>query len=76
MKKYIVSDPDIHGGIPVIAGTRVPVSQVLYLVKNGYTLSQIHDMYRHISVKTLQKVIGEIEKKLPNLTNDQAFLQT
>ncbi|MBI2595459.1 DUF433 domain-containing protein [Candidatus Daviesbacteria bacterium] len=78
MKKqsYISSDPEIMGGIPVIAGTRVPVSQILFLLKSGYALPQIHDMYRHVSVATLQKVIDEIDKKLPDLTNGQAFLQT
>ena len=43
MKKYITSNPDIMGGAPVIAGTRVPIARILYLIKDGLTLEQIQD---------------------------------
>ena len=38
MRKYIISDPDILGGTPVIKGTRVPIGRILFLLKDGYTL--------------------------------------
>ena len=74
-KSYIVSDPDIHGGIPVIAGTRMPISQILFMLKTGHTLQKIHEMFPYISIKTLEKVIDEIDQKLPALTNDQTYSQ-
>lgn len=73
MKKYINVDPNIMGGTPVIAGTRVPISVILYRLKEGYNLEQIHDMYRHVSIKLLQKVIEELAENLslPVAKNDQ-----
>jgi uncharacterized protein (DUF433 family) len=76
MRKYIVTNPDVQGGMPVVVGTRVPVEIILYRLKEGYSLPQIHDMYRHVPLETLQKVMEEIANKLPKITNDQAFLQT
>lgn len=80
MKKsyaYITSTPDIMGGNPVIAGTRVPVDVILYRLSEGYTLKDIHTMYRHVSIDTLKKVIREIVQKLPSITaHDETFLQT
>lgn len=80
MKKYayILSIPDIMSGAPVIAGTRVPVEIILNRIKEGYTLKEIHNMYRHVSIDTLKKVIEEIAKMLPAsvTSNGKAFLQT
>jgi uncharacterized protein (DUF433 family) len=78
MKKYtyITSTPDIMGGTPVIAGTRIPIEIILYRIKEGYALKDIHDMYRHVSIDKLQKVIEEIAQKLPASINDKALLQT
>ena len=53
MNKYINSDPNILGGMPVIMGTRVPVARILSLLKEGYTLVAIHKQFDHISLKTL-----------------------
>ncbi|OGG28225.1 hypothetical protein A3A64_00605 [Candidatus Gottesmanbacteria bacterium RIFCSPLOWO2_01_FULL_48_11] len=60
MKKYIVSNPQILSGTPVITGTRVPVSRIVFLLKDGYTLEAIHDEYPHVSLKVLEAVIDEI----------------
>ncbi len=38
MGNYIISDPEILGGTPVIKGTRVSVGRILFLLKDGYTL--------------------------------------
>lgn len=60
MKRHIVSDPQILSGTPVIVGTRVPVSRIVFLLKDGYTLEAIHEEYPHISLKVLEAVIDEI----------------
>ncbi len=46
----IESDPHIHHGKPVIAGTRVPVHMILGLLGNGVTFEEIiRDYYDHIT---------------------------
>ena len=59
MEKYIVSDPDILGGTPVIKGTRVPIGRIVFLLKDGYTLEAIHEDYPHIDIHTLSSAIDE-----------------
>lgn len=60
MKKYITSDPQILGGAPVIKGTRIPVSRILFLLKDGYTIELIHEQYPHVDTKTIAGAIDEI----------------
>lgn len=73
---YITSHPKILGGTPVVAGTRVPVDVILHRLKEGYSLEDIHNMYRHVSIDTLKKVIEEIAQKLPSITTyDKTLLQ-
>jgi len=77
-RSYITSNPKILGGAPVVVGTRVPVAQLLYLLRNGSTVADIHNMYRHVSIGTIKKVIDEIANKLPSISTtvyDQTVLQ-
>ena len=46
-------------GDPVIVGTRVPLSRILFLLKEGYTLEALHEEYPHISIETLSGAIDE-----------------
>ena len=57
--KYIISDPTILSGMPVITGTRVPVARILSLLKEGYVLEEIHSQFDHISMETLQGALEE-----------------
>jgi uncharacterized protein (DUF433 family) len=59
MGNYIISDPDILGGTPVIKGTRVPIGRILFLLKDGYTLEAIKEDYPHIDIQTLSSAIDE-----------------
>ena len=59
MGKYIISDPDILGGTPVIKGTRVSIGRVLFLLKDGYTLEAVHEDYPHIDIQTLSAAVDE-----------------
>lgn len=75
-RSYITSHPKILGGTPVITGTRVPVDMILYRLKEGYSLKEIHNMYRHVSVGILEKVVGQLARKLPAITaHDKTLLQ-
>lgn len=62
MKKYINSDPEILGGKPVIKGTRIPISQILFLLKEGYTVEAIQEYYPHVPLKTIIGALNEAIK--------------
>jgi uncharacterized protein (DUF433 family) len=59
MKQYVTSNPDILGGMPVIAGTRIPITQILFLLKEGFTMKDIHKHYPHVQTKRLSAAIDE-----------------
>lgn len=66
MRRYVVSDPDILGGKPVIKGTRIPIDQILFLLKEGYTIEAIHEYYPHVDIKTITGAIDEVIKLINN----------
>ena len=50
MRDRITVDPHIHFGKPCVAGTRIPVEQVLELVRDGLTAAEIRaDYYPDLS---------------------------
>lgn len=61
MNKYILRDPDILGGTPVIKGTRIPIERILFLFKEGYTIEEIQKEYNHVDLKTLEHVVDEVK---------------
>lgn len=71
MKKYIVSNPKILSGKPVIVGTRIPVDQILFLLKEGFTVDAIHEQYPHVSTATITGTVSEaaqfINKNAPKV---------
>jgi uncharacterized protein (DUF433 family) len=60
MTKYITSTPGIIGGKPAIAGTRIPVSRIIYLLSQGYTVDTLHEEYPWVQKQVLQGMIEEI----------------
>jgi len=68
MNKYISSDPSILGGKPVIKGTRIPVDQILFLLKDGFTVQAIHELYPHINERVIEGTVDEAVKLLNNAT--------
>ncbi len=51
-------NPDIHFGKPCIAGTRVPVHNVLELVREGITFDRIiEDYYPDIELEDIRSCI-------------------
>lgn len=59
-KRYIISDPEIMTGKPVIAGTRVPVARILFLLKEGYTLEAIQEEYPHVPFQKIKGAVDEL----------------
>lgn len=64
MNKYIASNPQILGGKPVIKGTRIPVDQVLFLLKEGFTIDAIHEEYPQLDKKTIAGTVSEATQLL------------
>ena len=71
MNKFIHSNPEIMGGAPVIKGTRVPISVILYRLKEGYMIETIHEMYPHINIKTLEGAIDEAIETITYTLHDK-----
>jgi len=57
--KYLSSDPSVMGGDLVIKGTRIPIDVILYRLKDGYSLKEIHRLYPTPTLKTLNGAIEE-----------------
>jgi uncharacterized protein (DUF433 family) len=76
MGKYIISDPNILSGMPVVKSTRVPVARILSLLKEGYTLEEIQEQFDHISLQTLEGALEEVAAIIntTSLTNGKQIL--
>lgn len=44
----ITTDPQVLGGKPVIAGTRISVQRILEKMRDGWTISDLLDDYPHL----------------------------
>lgn len=64
MKHYISSNPNILGGKPVITGTRIPIDQILFLLKDGFTIEAIREEYPQLDIKTIAGAIDETAQLL------------
>jgi uncharacterized protein (DUF433 family) len=76
MAKYIISDPQVMGGEPVIKGTRVPVEVILYLLKDGFPLEVIQDDYPQIPLETLSGAVDEAIEAAKTTLHAKKVLQT
>ena len=50
-------DPDVRGGFPVIAGTRVPYDLIASLVDDGLDASAIAEIYPSVPVDAAQDAV-------------------
>ncbi|MCX7840518.1 MAG: DUF433 domain-containing protein [Anaerolineae bacterium] len=58
MKNRIAINPNIHFGKPCVAGTRIPVQNVLELVREGIPFDQIiRDYYPDLEIADIQACI-------------------
>ncbi len=44
--KYLSSKPDVCGGDLVVKETCILIEIALYRIKTGYSMGEIHEMYR------------------------------
>lgn len=64
MKTYIISDPKIMSGAPVVTGTRVPIARIVYLLSDGFTIEQINQQFPHVGIKNLRGAMNELAQKV------------
>jgi len=67
MGELIVSNPEILGGTPVSAGTRVPVRTLFEYLKDNYTLDQFLECFPTVTPEKALKVLAESENALLGL---------
>jgi uncharacterized protein (DUF433 family) len=60
---WVVSDPEVCGGKPIIRGTRIPVEFIIRMLKQGYTIEQIHNEYPSIPLEVIREIKTSIEKR-------------
>jgi len=59
---FIVSDPEICHGKPVIRGTRVPVSVIIGMLKKGYTPEEIHNEYPSVPLHIIETIYKKLKR--------------
>ena len=62
----ITTNPNILSGTPVIAGTRIPISRIFYLLSQAYTIQDIRKEYPQLSSQKIKTIIAEIAKQAEN----------
>lgn len=60
---YVSSNPNILNGMPIVAGTRIPISRILYLLSQGYTVNKIKEEYPQLSVRKISEIIATIAQQ-------------
>ena len=62
--RYISTDPDILGGKPCIAGTRISVQLILEQLALGDEVQDILDQYPHITEEQVHAALAFTAEKL------------
>ena len=57
MNSFIIVDPKICSGKPVIRGTRIMVRNILGMVAGGYTVDRILSAYPELTREMVQAVL-------------------
>lgn len=56
--KKITINPDQMGGVPCLAGKRIPVATVLKLMAEGATFDQILELYPDLEMEDLRQAVA------------------
>ncbi|MCU1348658.1 MAG: hypothetical protein JWO56_1688 [Acidobacteria bacterium] len=63
-KQIVISDPEILGGTPVFAGTRVPVDALIDFLEGGDTVSFFLENYPGVSREQVFAFLEEASRAL------------
>ena len=72
-QKYIVSNPDVQNGKPVISGTRITVELIIEKLGEGESIDQILESHPHI---TGDSVFACLSYAADSLKNELYFPHT
>lgn len=61
-QEYIVSDPSILLGKPIIKGTRISVELILELLENGWTPQQLIEAYPSLTPDSISAVFSYLKE--------------
>jgi len=59
---FIISDPEICHGKPIIKGTRVPVHIIIGMLKKGFSPEDIHEEYPSVPLEIIIKIAKKLRK--------------
>ncbi|NLT69233.1 MAG: DUF433 domain-containing protein [Verrucomicrobiaceae bacterium] len=62
----IVKNPEILGGMPVFAGTRVPIKNLFDALIGGDTIPEFLDDFPTVTLAQVQSVLAEAEHAIDN----------
>jgi uncharacterized protein (DUF433 family) len=65
-KNYIISNPDIQYGKPVITGTRITVELIIEKLAEGETIEQILESHPHIDRNSIFACLSYAADSLKN----------
>ncbi|MCE2833986.1 MAG: DUF433 domain-containing protein [bacterium] len=61
-QEFIVSDPSILLGKPIIKGTRISVELILDLLENGWTPQQLIEAYPSLTPDSISAVFSYLKE--------------
>jgi len=62
--KLVVSDPDIMGGTPCFAGTRVPIQTFIDYIEGGETLDEFLDDFPTVTREQAIAFLEEAKERM------------
>ncbi|BCU79052.1 DUF433 domain-containing protein [Luteolibacter sp. LG18] len=68
-QEAIVIDPEILGGTPVFAGTRVPVQALFDYIERDYTLAEFIECFPSVTREMACRVLDQSESALVSLAS-------
>jgi len=72
---YVIRKSGIHGGSPVIKGTRIPVSTILIYYKQGKDVDEILELYPHLTLAQVHDVLSYYHDHQEEMEKEIALLQ-
>ncbi|MEQ1764785.1 MAG: DUF433 domain-containing protein [Pyrinomonadaceae bacterium] len=64
----ISTDPEVMGGVPVFAGTRVPVSALLENLEAGVSLDEFLENFPTVSREQVVSILAFLRSELNDLS--------
>lgn len=58
LKRFIISDKQINGGLPVFRGTRIPVYVVFEYLSKGWTIDELKEVFPNLEPTSIRSLLG------------------